>query len=199
MSCKTILCYSKALSRGRDFLKLYNRQKKNRQKKIQVIPSHFNNLKSNWQKPNFFITPLRLWLIGHRQVTPTKTRFKTVTVSALARVKGYSTVPTELWTDWKNTKKLKICTTRPQGLSAAMAGETVKGCYLSDSDSASYRAQTFSWQSSWWWKKFLMMQTSQNIVSIISCYPVNSYAAESCVMKKFMLGGMKVRIWRSLI
>ena len=46
------LCNSKAVSSGRDFLKLYyNRQERFRQKMIQVIPSHFNTLKRNWQKP----------------------------------------------------------------------------------------------------------------------------------------------------
>ena len=40
---------------------------------------------------------LSLWLIGHSQVTPTKTRTKIVL--ALARARSYSTVPTKLWTE----------------------------------------------------------------------------------------------------
>ena len=49
------LCYSKVVSSGRDFqvLKLFNRQERFRQKKIPVIPSHFNNLKRNSQRPLF--------------------------------------------------------------------------------------------------------------------------------------------------
>ena len=39
-------------------------------------------------------------------MTPTKTQ--TQIVLGLARVKGYSTVPTELWTHWKFTEKLKL-------------------------------------------------------------------------------------------
>ena len=64
-------------------------------------------------KATFFILQvlLSLWLTSHCQVTPAMT--KTKIVLALARVKAYSTVPTELWTDWRYTQKLKICTTRP--------------------------------------------------------------------------------------
>ena len=60
------LCYSKAVSSCRDFLKLYNRQERFRQKKIQVIPSHFNNLKKKFAEATFFTILLSLWLTGHR-------------------------------------------------------------------------------------------------------------------------------------
>ena len=63
------------------------------------------------------------WLLvtSHRQVAPLKTRTKNV--SALSRVKGYSTVPTDLWTDWKFTQKLnlKIFSIHPD--LSTMAGE----------------------------------------------------------------------------
>ena len=36
-----------------NFKLYYNRQERYRQKMIHVIPSHFNNLKRNWQKPLF--------------------------------------------------------------------------------------------------------------------------------------------------
>ena len=43
----------KAVSSSRDFLKQCNMQKGQQAKRIQIIPSHFNDLKSNWQKPLF--------------------------------------------------------------------------------------------------------------------------------------------------
>ena len=58
------LCYSKAVSSGLDFLKLYNKQKKIRQKKSghSKNPSYLNNLKKG--SCNFFIILLSLWLTG---------------------------------------------------------------------------------------------------------------------------------------
>ena len=43
--------------------------------------------------------------------------------------------------------KLKICTTRPQGLGTAFAGEMMWSFWELQS------TKTFSWQSSWWWKR----------------------------------------------
>ena len=64
-------------------------------------------------KATFFILQvlLSLCLTCHCQVTPTVTGTKIIL--ALVRVKAYSTVPTELWTGWRYTQKLKICNTRP--------------------------------------------------------------------------------------
>ena len=70
------------------------------------------------------------WLLvtSHRQVAPLKTRTKNV--SALSRVKGYSTVPTDLWTDWKFTQKLnlKICSIHPD--LSTMAGQWIYELFL---------------------------------------------------------------------
>ena len=93
---------SKAVSSGMDFLKPYNWQKKNRQKRFRS----FQAISIIWKamgKRHFFNISVdannRLWLTDQRQVTPTKTRTKIV--YALARVNGNTTVPTELWNDWK--------------------------------------------------------------------------------------------------
>ena len=58
-------------------------------------------------------------------MTPTETWSKIVSALASLGVEGYSTVPTELQTYWKCTKKVKTCTARPQGLRSAMGGEAM--------------------------------------------------------------------------
>ena len=71
--------------------------KKDLGKKDSGHSKPFQKFKKKFANPTFFIILLSLWLTGHRQVTPTNTQTKIVL--ALVRVKGYSTVPTELWTD----------------------------------------------------------------------------------------------------
>ena len=131
---KVPLSDSKAVSSSEDFLKPYSMQKKKkwvRQKKIQLIPCHFNNLNSNCQKQLFLQFCLRsLWLTGlrHWQMTPTHCTQTRTKIQALARVKSYCKVKSKLWADWKYPEKFKICTARPQsqGLSATLAaGETM--------------------------------------------------------------------------
>ena len=101
-----------------------------------------------------------LWLpvIGHRQVTSPKTWPKIVSASSW-QVKGYdSTKPTELWTDWKFTLKLKICS------AAARPYYTIS------------RWQVTRKQCATQW----IMPVFQDIVS---CYPLNSYVTGSCMIK----------------